>query len=101
MNEGKLKDSFIKVADKINQKRRQEIFDLYANKDGFLSALKKIRDSERYRKGSKSKVWRLVASYPEVVHDFFRKVYGEDYYKDKDFFKKYGREWLTIREDQL
>lgn len=95
-----IKQAIIKVAEMVNQKRRQELLKIFSGKDGFLGYLKEIRNKEVYRKGSKSKVWRKIASMPIEVDRFFTALYGPDYYKDKDFFKKFP-EWLTVDPKHL
>ncbi len=88
----------IKVAEAINRKRRSELISLYTNNDHFQRYLKQIRSSGVYNKGSKSKVWRKVASMPIEIDEFFSNIYGVDYYKDKNFFKDHAPEWLVITD---
>lgn len=90
-----------KVAEDINKKRREELATLFFQDTRWSRYLKQIRESQQYKYGSKSKVWRKIASMPTEVDMFFTKVYGADYYKDKNFFKKYAKEWQTINEKDL
>lgn len=41
--------------------------------------------------------WKKIATIPLVVDQFFTKMYGVDYYKDKDFFEKYP-EWKLAKD---
>lgn len=90
----------VKLADRVNKKRRQELIDIYDSTSVF-KALNYVRSQQVYDKGNKSKTMRKVASMPIEVDMFFTKIYGEDYYKDKDFFRKYAPEWTTIDPKKL
>lgn len=90
-----MSETLIKIADAINTKRRKEILDIYSNKSIFDNLLA-IRSSNVYNKGNKSKSMRKVASMPIEVDNFFTKIYGVDYYKDKDFFTKHYPEWAVV-----
>lgn len=85
-----------KIADAINRKRRQEIFEIYNQKTVFSEYIRQARESGQFQKGNKSKSMRKVASLPMEVDQFFSKVYGKDYYKDTNFFNKHHPEWLVI-----
>lgn len=85
----------IKLADRINKKRRQELINIYDSTSVF-KALEYIRSQQIYDKGNKSKTMRKIASMPIEVDQFFEKIYGKDYYKDKDFFTNIAPEWTTI-----
>jgi hypothetical protein len=37
---------------------------------------------------------------PVEVDKFFSDVYGEDYYKDPDFFRKHAPEWMVFDPNQ-
>lgn len=94
--EDKYRNSLIKIADNINKKRRNDLLQIYASKNEFTDIIKQARESGKYEKGNKSKSMRKVAWVPLEVDEFFTKMYGKDYYKDKDFFKKYAPEWAVI-----
>ena len=79
-----------------NQKQHYEMLNILNNKTGFMNELARIRAEQTYRKSGKAT--RLVASVPEEVHTFFIKVFGQDYYKDKDFFTKRFSEWSVHKE---
>lgn len=81
-----------KVVERINNKRRQELIQIYSN-DKVWEYVRQIKNMGLYDGGSKSKVWKKVASMPLEVDLFFTRVYGEDYYKDPDFFEKHHPEW--------
>jgi len=81
-----------KVADSVNAKRRSEVFNLYQNKPVF-DYLSQLRRDGVYNKGNKSKSMKLLASIPIELDIFFSRVYGEDYFKDPDFFTKRYSEW--------
>lgn len=93
-------DAIRKVAERVNQKRRSEILNIYSSTDIFKQ-LKQLKDQETFRHGSKSKTWRKVASFPIEIDQFFTKVYGPDYYKDKNFFTRFAPEWLVVHEKHL
>jgi hypothetical protein len=84
-----------KIADEINKKRRQQLLTHFFTNSLYKNTLTNIRKQGFFQKGSKSKVWRKIASLPPEVDEFFTRIYGEDYYKDKKFFDKYP-EWKTV-----
>jgi len=92
--------AIVKIADAINRKRRSEAFEIYNNKESFRSAMEDRR-SNAYVHGSKDKSMRKIASYPVEVDAFFERMYGKDYWKEKDFFSKYHKEWLVIDPNKL
>jgi hypothetical protein len=79
-----------KIADAINARRRKEVLDIYSNYAWFKPILEARKD-EKFKKGGKA--MRKVATIPFEVDHFFCRVYGEDYYKDPDFFVKLHSEW--------
>lgn len=86
-------DALIKIADNINKKRREELFNFFTSWDNPVKQyILRLKKSGVYKKGSKSKVWKKVASMPYEVDQFFTRVYGKDYYKEKDFFDRFP-EW--------
>ena len=88
------------IADSINKKRRQELFNIYTNdevKDWITEQQKANWNSKRTGKAG----WRKIASIPEEVDIFLTKVYGNDYYKDKNFLKKMCKEWMIIDSRSL
>jgi hypothetical protein len=89
--EQNFKETLGKIADHINAKRRHELATIMYSDNVFKDWVIKQRKGGPQK--SKSKVWRKVATLPVVVDQFFQRVYGEDYYKDKDFFERYGSEW--------
>jgi hypothetical protein len=93
-------EKLVGIADTINHKRREEIFRTYQNSD-LMNELQKIRSLGIYNKGNKSKTMRKVASIPFEVDAFFTKVYGPNYYKDKDFFKTEAPEWSVLERSQI
>lgn len=96
-DEKKVKQALKKIADDINKKRRDEILKAMTDtKHPVREYVAKMRRLRMFDKGSKSKVWRKIAEMPIEVDRFFTKMYGEDYYKDKDFFTKLYPEWRVI-----
>lgn len=89
-------EATVKIADAVNKKRRNEIFQIYNKKNFFNEYIKNARESGQFQKGNKSKTMRKVASFPLEVDQFFTKVYGRDYYKDPKFFTKHHPEWMVI-----
>lgn len=87
-----------KIADNINKKRREEIFHIYSADNSFWKEIRDAKNYQMYERGNKSKTMRKVASMPIEVDTFFTKVYGPDYYKDKDFFRKYHPEWSVVKQ---
>lgn len=57
---------------------------------------KHVRDQGTYQKGDLRSGRRLIASLPTEVDRFFSKVYGREYYKDKQFFIKRHPEWRVV-----
>lgn len=93
MNSDDLKQATVKIADAINKKRRQEIINVYSSSAAF-DYIKKMRKEGVFDTGkTKGARMKKVASVPLEVDRFFTKLYGEDYYKDKDFFLKIAPEW--------
>lgn len=97
----KFDDAVGKIADNINATRRAELTRIFTGQDGFLQSLKRMRDSGEYEKGNKSGSMRKLASMPLVVDQFFTDLYGEDYYKDPDFFTKRFQEWAVVDTKKL
>lgn len=95
MENKKIQESIVKIADAINNKRREELFQVYDSTDLFRE-IKRIKDQGIYKHGNKSKTMRKIATIPQEVDIFFTKIYGENYYKEKDFFTKYHPEWIVI-----
>jgi hypothetical protein len=88
------------ISEGINKKRRQEVIDIYNSKDAF----KVINDAKKYGTydhGNKSKSMRKIAWVPLEVDRFFSKIYGEEYWKDKEFFNKIAPEWRVIERHKL
>lgn len=92
-------EAILKVANKVNSQRRKELRDVYTNRSEFKEFLRKHKQYYEHPKGGAH--WRLHASFPVVVDDFFSNMYGQDYYKDPDFFKKHYPEWLAIDEKDI
>ena len=90
-------DAISKIVDEINKKRRQELIQIY-NNPKVWNYLRKVKEQNIFDGGSKSKVWKKVASLPLEVDLFFTRVYGEDYFKDPDFFEKYYPEWKVTEK---
>lgn len=86
----------IKIADRINAKRRAELFQAMDKSNPVFKHLDQLRRQRVFKDGSKDKVYRKIASMPIEVDLFFSRVYGNDYYKDKDFFTKRHAEWAVI-----
>lgn len=88
-------DAINKVVEDINSKRRQELLELKFNDTSFKKYIRELRKAPN-RKNKAN--WKRVASMPVEVDKFFTDIYGKDYYKDKDFFKKYAPEWITYED---
>lgn len=89
-------DAVRKLADNVNAKRQQEIYQIYAGKNEFDEYIGKAREFGTFEKGNKSRSMRKIASFPVEVDLFFIKVYGENYYKDPNFFQKTHPEWRVV-----
>lgn len=87
--------SIRRIADQINEKRRREINNIYDSGE-MLRYLHELRQSEEYRRGSKSKTYKKTASMPAEIDRYFAKLYGEHYYKDESFFTKHYTEWAVV-----
>lgn len=88
-----ISDAIGKLADDINKKRREELIRLFTS-DDIQSEFRRIRASGVYDKGSKS--MKKIASYPLIVDEFFKRIYGDDYHEIPDFFKKYAKEFMVV-----
>jgi len=100
-NQSQLNTSVRSLADKVNKKRQQEIFDIYSKNTIFDAYVQKAKAYGTFEKGNKSKSMRKIATFPVELDAFFTKVYGENYYKDPDFFTKVHPEWLVIDKLKL
>ena len=89
-------DALRAVADDINQQSRQTVLELLYRNNDFKKFIHDEKRAETYVKGNKTKTMRKIASIPLEVDKFFTDVYGEDYYKDPDFFKKVAPEWTVV-----
>lgn len=86
-----------KVIDAINKKREREFVEAN-DPNGIIQ--KYIQDQKKnagYKRTGKAG-WIKIASIPYVVDQWFIKNYGEDYFKDKDFFERFP-EWKVIDSD--
>lgn len=91
-------DSVIqKIADSINKKRREEIMTIYSSDNEFWKGIRQAKNYGTFQHGNRSKTMKKVASMPVEVDLFFERVYGKDYYKDKDFFTKHHSEWSVVK----
>lgn len=88
-----------KVNERLLDNRLQELLSVYQD-PAFLGQNYEERKQGVNNKGSKSKVYRKIASLPIEIDHFFTRMYGADYYKDKKFFKQFP-EWLTVEEKSL
>lgn len=89
-------NTVIKVAEMINNRRRKELLRIYLN-DSIFDHIKSVRKSGVFDEGKRQGVrMRKVASLPIEVDMFFSRVYGQDYYKDPDFFTKVHSEWRVV-----
>jgi hypothetical protein len=96
MDDVKFTQQLVNLADRVNKKRREEIMHIYSGNTAFTDYIRHSKLNKIFNKGNKSKTMRKIASMPIEVDHFFMKVYGKDYYKEKDFFTKYAPEWLVI-----
>lgn len=85
-----------KVIERVNNDRRKELFDALNGSEILREQLHYDRVHDTYKYGSRDKTWRKIATIPAEVDAFFCRLYGPDYYKDKDFFTKKYTEWNTI-----
>lgn len=83
------------ISENINKKRRQEVFNIYQSADMF-KVIKDAKNYGTYERGNKSKSMRKIAWIPIEVDRFFCKVYGDDYWKDKNFFTSQHPEWRVV-----
>lgn len=97
MGKPNLDEEMVKLADKVNKKRRLELISIYNNTEMFRH-IKRLKDTGVYAGGNKSKTMRAVASYPVEVDEFFQKIYGEEYYKDENFFRNRHPEWRIVEK---
>ncbi len=88
--------AIVKIADSINQARRDELIRVYSQDSDFNKYVSQVRAEKLFKHGNKSKSMRKIASMPRVVDEFFTKLYGSDYFKDPDFFVKTAPEWAVI-----
>lgn len=88
-----------KLLNKFLDDRLSELLSVYQDPT-FLQQNYEERKLGIHDRGNKSKVWRKVASMPIEIDAFFTRIYGDDYYKDKSFFKKFP-EWLVVEESKL
>jgi hypothetical protein len=91
----RFKEAIGKIADGINNKRRQELVAAYTKKDAIKDYLRSAKMARTYKHGYGKAHWRKIASMPQCVDDFFTALYGPEYYKEPDFFKHYP-EWATL-----
>ncbi|MEM4134603.1 MAG: hypothetical protein QXV73_05340 [Candidatus Micrarchaeia archaeon] len=93
MDEKKFDEAIQKIAREINRKRQEEVLTFFNKRTWFSDYIKKVKMLGIYDKPSKSKVWRKIAEMPPEVDHFFTRIYGSDYFKDKNFFTKIHTEW--------
>lgn len=94
-------DAIVAIAEKVNKTRRAEALSSLISGAGLWEEFARYKMENTFTKGNKSKTMRKIAALPVEVDLFFSKVYGEDYYKDKSFFKNHYPEWLVIDAQKL
>jgi len=86
-----------KVIDTINKKRQRELIEAN-DPNGIIQ--KYIQDQKKnagYKRTGKAG-WIKIASIPYEVDQWFVKMYGPEYFKDKSFFERFP-EWKVINSD--
>lgn len=90
-----------KIAENINKRRRAEIFKFFFENTDFSKYIQEVKKSGINKKRQGKAHWRKIASMPTEVDEFFQKIYGKNYYKDKDFFIKHAPEWMTLTPEDF
>lgn len=86
-----------KIIDSINKKRERELIesnDPNGVVKKYLQEQRKFAGNKRTGKAG----WIKIATIPYEVDQWFIKMYGENYYKDKSFFERFP-EWKVINSD--
>jgi len=84
-----------KVVEAINRKRQRQIEAAYDPNGDIQAKLLEEKKNRWYQKPVGKAGWQKIATIPAEVDHWFTKVYGPDYYKEKDFFTKRHPEWLV------
>ena len=93
-----------KVVDAINEQRREEFMRAMSPSNSevraFLEKIEKDKHHETFEKGNKPGKHRMrkIASIPQIVDNFFIKLYGPEYYKEEDFFTRKHPEWRVVKD---
>ena len=89
-----------KVVEAINRKRQKQIEEAYDPQGVVQAHLTEEKRSRWYQNPVGKAGWQKVATIPVEVDRWFVKMYGEDYYKDPDFFRKHAPEWMVFDPNQ-
>jgi len=98
LTEQDIKEAIGKVADRINHRRRTELLNILDGKSALYAYAKRMRELQVFNHGNKSKSMRKIASMPAEIDAFFTKLYGPDYYKERDFFDRFASEWKVVSD---
>lgn len=84
-----------RIVDALNRKRQAEFAQAMDPRGEVRKWVEEQRKAKFKRTGKAG--WVKIASVPLVVDQFFVKLYGNEYYKDKDFFEHYP-EWKVVED---
>lgn len=87
-----------KVVEAINRKRQKQIEDAYDPQGIVQTQLTEEKRTRWYQAPVGKAGWQKIATIPIEVDQWFVKMYGEDYYKDPDFFTKRHPEWRVTKD---
>lgn len=89
-----------KVVDDMNKKRKATIDWMYDDKDVVQKWMREQK-KDRWNSTPQGKAgWKKIATIPMEVDKIFTKMYGADYFKDKDFFEKIAPEWKIVKNSK-
>jgi len=84
-----------KIVTALNRKRQAEYAQALDPQGEVKKWVEKQRQAKFKRTGKAG--WVKIASVPLIVDQFFVKIYGDEYYKEKDFFEHYP-EWKVVED---
>jgi len=86
-----------KVIDSVNKNKELGIKQATDPKGVIQQSLRKEQYLAGHKRTGKAH-WIKIATIPIEVDEWFTKMYGPDYFKDKDFFEHY-KEWKVVKGD--
>lgn len=89
-----------KVVSDMNKKRKATIEWMYDDKEAVQKWMNGQKKEMWNSKPKGQAGWKHIAFIPTEIDNIFTKMYGADYFKDKDFFERIAPEWKIVKDSR-